>query len=111
MYEIWLMMNIVWEIALDIWPLLAVAAMVWLALMVAAWRRRALPWRSALPMSLGVAAAAALLAVLSVPTLTKSSLGELRYWVDWANLTGVAIGIGGVALAFAWPLSALRRRP
>lgn len=110
MYEIWLVMNIVWEITLDIWPLLAVAAIAWVALMAVALRTRSLRWRPALPMSLGIAAAAAVLAFLGVPALTNSSLGELRYWVDWANLAAMAVGFGGVALAFAWPLSALRKR-
>lgn len=31
MYEIWLMLNIVWEIALGVWPLLLMAAVLWLA--------------------------------------------------------------------------------
>ena len=36
MYEIWLAMNIVYEIALGIWPLLALLLAVWVALLVAA---------------------------------------------------------------------------
>ncbi len=110
MYEIWLVLNIVWEIALDVWPLLAVAALAWLALAAAAVRRPSAHWRGALPAAAALAALAALIGFLAVPSLTRSSLGELAYWVDWANLAGVALAIGGVALAFAWPALALRRR-
>ena len=110
MYEIWLVMNIVWEIALGIWPLLAVGAAAWLVLVVLAWRRPLPHWRSALPMAAGLAAAAALIAFVAVPMLTRSSLQELAYWVDWANLASIALGIGVAALAFAWPAGVLWRR-
>ena len=56
------------------------------------------------------AAAGLLLAFLAVPSLTRSSLGELRYWVDWANLLAIAAGAGAAVLAFAWPLLAMRGR-
>ena len=55
MYEIWLVMNIVWEIALGIWSWLALAATVWLALMALAWRRPWLLWRRAWPAAAGAA--------------------------------------------------------
>jgi hypothetical protein len=110
MYEIWLMMNIGWEIALGIWPLLAGVAIAWAALLAVAWRTSALPWRPALPTSLGVAVATAALAFLALPALTQSSLAQMGYWVDWATLASLAVGVGGVALAFAWPLSALRKK-
>ncbi len=108
MYEIWLVMNIVWEIALGVWPLLALgAAAAWLVLMVLAWRRPMAQWRGAWPLAAGVAAAAAVIGFLVVPTTTSSSLQELAYWVDWANLASIALGIGVAALAFAWPAGVL----
>ena len=110
MYEIWLMMNIVWEIALGIWPLLAVSALAWLVLMALAWRQPAAQWRSAWPMAAGVAMAAAVFGFLLVPPAIRSSLKELAYWVDWANLASIALGIGMVAMAFAWPGRVLSRR-
>ena len=36
MYEIWLVMNIVYEIALSLWPLLAIVLAVWLLMLWAA---------------------------------------------------------------------------
>ncbi len=110
MYEIWLVMNIVWEIALGFWPLLAAGAVVWLVLMALAWRRPAAQWRSAWPMAAGVAVVAAVVGFLVVPTTTGSSLHELAYWVDWANLGSIALGIGAAALAFAWPVRVLSLR-
>lgn len=109
MYEIWLVMNIVWEIALGIWPLLAAAALAWVVVMALALLRPAPGWRAGLPLALGIGAVAAAIAFVAVPSLTKSSLGELAYWVDWANLLAVALGFGAAAVAFAWPLLALRR--
>jgi len=110
MYEIWLAMNIVWEVALTVGPVLLIVAAVWAALMLVAWRRPDTRWRAGLPLALlaGVVIAAA--AFLLVPGWTRSSLSELRYWVDWANLLAVAAGFGAVGAALAWPLSAMRRR-
>ncbi len=110
MYEIWLVMNIMWEIALGVWPLLAAGAVAWGVLMALAWRRPAAHWRSAWPMAAGVAVVAAVVGFLVVPSMTSSSLQELAYWVDWANLASVALGIGVAALAFAWPANVLRHR-
>ena len=109
MYEIWLVINILWEIALGIWPLLVAAGLAWIALTAWALRRARGRWRAALPVALAAAAVVAVLTFLAVPGLTRSSLGELRYWVDWANLAGIAGGFGGATLAFAWPLAALLR--
>lgn len=109
MYEIWLAANIVWEIAMDAWPALAAAAVAWLILVLAA-ARQPRPWAAALRPAVLLAAAGLLLAFLAVPSLTRSSLGELRYWVDWANLLAIAAGAGAAVLAFAWPLLAMRAR-
>jgi hypothetical protein len=109
MYEIWLVMNIVWEIILGIWPLLVLGVAAWLLLLALAWRRPGTHWRGALPMATGLAAVAALVGFLAVPFATRSSLHELAYWVDWANLAGIALGIGVTVLAFAWPAGVLQR--
>lgn len=107
MYEIWLAANIVWEIALDAWPAVAAAVLAW-AVLVALAARRQRPWAAALRPAVLLSAAGLLLAFLAVPSLTRSSLGELRYWVDWANLLAIAAGAGAAVLAFAWPLLAMR---
>lgn len=111
MYEIWLVMNIGWELALGVWPLLLALAAAWAVLMVAAWRRPGRRWRAALPLVVVAAAVVTVIAALLVPGWTRSSLGEMGYWVDWANLFGLAAAFGAVAAAFAWPLLALTRSP
>ena len=110
MYEIWLMLNIVYEIALTIWPLLALALGVWVLLLWAARRRLGQgAWRPAALVATGAAA----VLFFWVPGLTQSSLSNMGYWVDWANLLAVALGLGVLAAGFAWPLLALllRKRP
>ena len=109
MYEIWLVLNIVWEIALGLWPLLLAAGLLLAVLVVVAVRQPAAGWRRALPGTLLVAVVVALAAVLLVPGWVQSSLADLAYWVDWANLLALAAAAGAVAAAFAWPLLALRK--
>lgn len=104
MYEIWLAMNIVYEIALGIWPLLALLLAVWVALLVVArGRLGARQVRQAL--LLGALVAVALF--FSVPTLTQSSLSNMGYWVDWANLLAIALGLGALAAVFSVPILGL----
>ncbi|HMN20629.1 MAG TPA: hypothetical protein PKA16_04465 [Ottowia sp.] len=111
MYEIWLMLNIVWELALGIWPWLLALAIVWLLLMARAWGRGAAAWRASLPGAIGLGLAVAIVIFFVTPSWIGSSLTELKYWVDWANLLGIAAGWGAAGLAFAWPLlTGLRRR-
>lgn len=106
MYEIWLMLNIVYEIALPLWPVLLVLLIVWLVLLAAA-RGRALAPQ--VPPALGLGVLAAVLIFLALPALTRSSLGNLDYWVDWAMVAAIATG-GGVAVAvLLWPVLALLR--
>jgi hypothetical protein len=107
MYEIWLVMNIVWEIALDLWPLLLGAAVLWAALMVTALRRGGANWRGGVRFALVAAVLVALATVLWLPGATQSSLAEMGYWVDWANLLALAAGFGFVAAVFVWPLGAM----
>ena len=51
----------------------------------------------------------ALVLLVSVPSLTHSSFANMGYWVDWANLLVIALGLGAVAAVFFWPLLALRK--
>ncbi len=104
MYEIWLMLNIAWEIALGLWPWLLAAVGLWLGLLVLALRSRWPRWRTTLPAALLASAVIAGLAFVMLPGWTLSALSEMRYWVDWATLAGLAAAAGGLALAFAWPV-------
>jgi hypothetical protein len=104
MYEIWLAMNIVYEIALGIWPLLALLLAVWAVMLVAA-RGRLGARQVRQAALLGALVAVALF--FSVPTLTQSSLANMGYWVDWANLLAIALGLGALAAVFSVPLLGL----
>ncbi len=104
MYEIWLAMNIIYEIALGVWPLLALLLAVWLGLLVAA--RGRLGGRQVRQAAL-LGALVAVALVFSVPTLTQSSLANMGYWVDWANLLAIALGLGALAAVFSVPLLGL----
>lgn len=108
MYEVWLALNIVWEIALGAWPVLLAALLLWAVLLLTAWRRPGTRWRGALPWAVGAGVLAAAGAIGTVPAWSLSSLSEMGYWVDWANLLAVAAGFGAVAAAVAWPLAAMR---
>jgi hypothetical protein len=110
MYEIWLMLNIVWEIALGLWPLLLGGVLLWLVLLASTWRRAQGRWRQGLWPAMLIAGVVGIAALLLIPGWTRSSLSELGYWVDWANLMALAAAAGALVLAFAWPLLAGRRK-
>jgi hypothetical protein len=110
MYEIWLMLNIVWEILLAAWPLVLALVLVFAVLTLSASVRRGSAWRAAWPVALAGAVIVGVASFLLLPSLTRSSLGELKYWVDWLALAGLATGFALVAGALLLPLAALLKR-
>jgi hypothetical protein len=106
MYEIWLALNIAWEIASTRAVLLAFVAAFLLLAWVLALRAPGARWRLAAPRAIAAGVAATILAGLLWPAFTGSSLGEIGYWVDAAALVGLALLAGVVVGAFAWPLAA-----
>jgi hypothetical protein len=108
MYEIWLVLNILWEMAVGSAAAVLGALALWVVLMVAALRRRGARWGAGLPLALLAGVVVAALAFVVVPAAVGSSFGDMGYWVDWANLAAIAAGFGAVAVAFAWPLMAMR---
>lgn len=107
MYEIWLAMNIVYEMVLGLLPALLALALVWAVVMVI--YRRQLVQVSATPLA-AVAVLVTLAAVLALPSLSKSTLGDMGYWLDWANLLAMAAGFGMAAALLLWPVLAIRKR-
>lgn len=107
MYEIWLALNIVWEIVLDepAWPVGgAIAALgAWLA----AARTRGVAWRRGFVACLPVGLAAAAAAVLIVPRLTGANLSDMSYWIDWMLLLALAAVAAVAVIALLWPSAAL----
>jgi hypothetical protein len=108
MHEIWLALNIAYELALSALPLVAVVVGSWLALM---WAARGGLSARAIPLALGVGMLAAVVAALVVPPLTGASLADMGTWLDWASLAVVALGWGAVVALLAWPVVCLLRQP
>lgn len=107
MYEIWLVINILWEIALSLWPVLLVVALIWAFLVLRALTRGG-AWRRSLGLALAIGVVVALALMPVVPGAVGSSFANMGYWVDWANLLAICGGFGAAAFALAWPLLASR---
>jgi hypothetical protein len=105
MYEIWLAMNIAYETALGLLPALAPLVLMWAVMMVI--NRKKLN-RVKLITLAAVAVLVALAAVLALPSLSKSTLADMGYWVDWAALLGMAAGVGVAAAVLLWPAARQR---
>ena len=106
MYEIWLALNVLFELALVNLPVVVFFLVVWLALMAFVLMRGRANWRGALPSALLAWVLASAAAFIGFPSLVDSSLSDMHYWVDWANLTAIAAGIGGGVALFVWPFIA-----
>jgi hypothetical protein len=107
MYEIWLAMNIAYETALGLLPALAPLVLMWAVMMVI--NRKKL--NRVKPATLAaLAVLVALAAVLALPSLSKSTLADMGYWVDWTALLGMAAGVGVAAAVLLWPVLAMRQR-
>jgi len=110
MYEIWLGLNIIWELALGAWPWLVMGALAWLALLFAARGRSRANWRASGVISAALAVAGAVAAFFAMPALTGASFADMGYWVDWAVLAGMAWVAAVLMLLIAWPVLVMLRR-
>ncbi len=103
MYEVWLMMNIVWEWSLAQWPVVLALLLLltgWAAVgLVRLLGARGFRW--------SWAALAALVGgtvgLWLWPALVGSSVSEMRYLVDWMVGLGMAGATAVVALLLALP--------
>ena len=109
MYEVWLMLNIMWELAWAVWPWLVALLALWIVFLVMACGRSRQAWRGALPGAVALGALVAVLIFFVTPGWSQSSLSDMKYWVDWANLLGIAAGWGAAAVVLFWPLLASLR--
>ncbi|WEN42288.1 hypothetical protein CKCBHOJB_01875 [Thauera sp. GDN1] len=110
MYEIWLTLNILFELALQYLPAVVGTAVLWVALMGLAASRGNAGWGKALKPALVIFVVVTAITFFITPAMTKSSFANMGYWVDWGNLFLYAAGFGGVAAALVWPLAAMMRR-
>ncbi len=110
MYEIWLTLNIVYELALQHLPVVIGTALLWLVLMAVAGARGHAGWGAALKPAIAVAVVVTAITFFITPGMTQSSFANMGYWVDWGNLFLYAAAFGAVGGALAWPLAAMMRR-
>ena len=104
MYEIWLAVNIAWEIvvAQAVW---AVAlAVVFAGLVVHALVRRG-DWRAGWRWTWKTALLAGVAAALVLPPLSGASWSDLSYVVDWVLLALIGAAVAAVVGAIVWPLA------
>lgn len=109
MYEIWLGLNIFFEMALAQLPLVAGYALLWLALMASAllFSRGAL--LRMLPFALIVGVVVLAVGFVLLPGVTHSAFANMGYWLDWAALLGAAAACAVLVTALVWPALALTR--
>lgn len=102
MYEIWLLVVIAWEWMLAnlawLWPV-PVVGMLGCALAFKDGAR----WQRGLQGAAWVGVVAAVATFFALPSSIASSLSELRYWVDWAALSGSALAAGAIVGLVSWP--------
>lgn len=110
MYELWLTLNIVFELGMQYLPTVIATALVWLGLMAFAAMRRGAAWKRALVPAFTTGVIATVITFFITPGMTQSSFANMGYWVDWMNLTFYSMGFGAVAAALAWPIAASLRR-
>jgi L-cystine uptake protein TcyP (sodium:dicarboxylate symporter family) len=108
MYEIWLMLNIVYEVIQESAAVVVSLTVLWLALMALA--RQKLRWET-VPRSILLGLSAGLVFLIALPGILASSFADMGYWVDWANLIGLAAAGGALVAAFAWPVFSVASPP
>ena len=109
MYEIWLMLNILWELLLPIMPLVLILFVIWAGLMMRAGLSPVVNWSRGLGQSLMVGVVAGVVAFFGLPAALKSGLSEMGYWADWLTLCGLALGACALVAVLLWPIMAARR--
>lgn len=110
MYEIWLALNILYELMWNYMPFVLSVVALWVILMTYALLHNA-AWRQGLKRGLQSTLVVVVVTFLVFPSITKSSLNNLGYWIDYVFLLQIAVAYGVVfGLGFAWPLWALAAR-
>lgn len=110
MYEIWLTLNILFELGMQYLPAVIGTVVLWLALMLFAATRPGAGWKKALAPAFIIGLIATAITFSITPAMTKSSFANMGYWVDWMNLFFYAAAFGAVAAALAWPIAACLHR-
>lgn len=110
MYEIWLILNTFYELALANLGLVLGTLVVWLMLMLVTQFSKKLPWSKGVKAAIIVGLVAWVIFFALVPSLTKSSFAEVNSVIDWLSVAGVAAGFAGLLAIFIGPLYLLVKR-
>ena len=89
MYEIWLTLNILFELGLQYLPVVIGAALLWLILMAFAARRGNAGWGKAIWPALVAFVVVTAITFFITPGMTKSSFANMGYWVDWGTCSSM----------------------
>lgn len=110
MYEIWLIINTFYELALMNLGLVMAVLVIWLALMAVTQMKKSLPWSCAVKPALLVAVVIWLVSFVLVPSMTKSSFANVTYVVDYLVVAGVAAAVAGLVAVFVAPIYLLVKK-
>ena len=110
MYEIWLVINTFYELALANLSWVLSTLMVWLVLMLVTQVSKKLPWGQGIKAAIVIGVLAWLAFFVLVPGLTKSCFAEVNSVIDWLTVAGVAAGFAGLLAIFVGPLYLLVKR-
>lgn len=108
MYEIWLAVNIVWEIAVDQASWTIPLAIVFVVLVLLALVRGG-DWRGGWRWAWTSAVIAAAAAIVALPALTGAAWSDVSYIVDGLILVAIAAAFGVAVGAFVWLLAVVLR--
>lgn len=110
MHEIWLTLNIPFELSLKYRPAVIGSLTLWLVLITMAAARGRAGWRKALGPAIAIGIVVTAITFFVTPGLTQSSFANMGRWVASGNLFLYAAAFGAVGAALAWPIVAMRRR-
>lgn len=110
MYEIWLIINTFYELALANLGLVLTVLVLWLLLMSVTQFMKTSPWLKGVKPALLVAAVVWVISIFLVPGATKSSFANVTYIVDWLVVIGVALAVAGLVALFVGPLYLLIKK-
>lgn len=110
MYELWLVINTFYELALVNLGLVLSILAVWLLLMLVTQFSKKLSWGKGIKVAIAVGMVAWLVFFMMVPGLTNSSFASVNSIVDWFTVAGVAAGLAALVALFVGPLYLLVKR-
>lgn len=110
MYEIWLVINTFYELALANLGLVLSTTIVWLILMLVTQFKKNLPWGKGIKVAIVTGLVAWVIFFVMVPGLTKSSFAYVNSVIDWLAVAGVAAGFAGLLALFVGPIYLLVKR-